>query len=103
MACFLAKRDTPVAATLQFFFSGGISSVIITQIITKENIPRNYFVIILARMVVSGRGFLAKSLFWKLSWGVGSGGPIPPSKKCLGGLLSLYNDPFMRSVNSSVS
>ena len=51
LACFLAKRDTPVAATLQRKSSGGIIFVIITKIITKENVPRNYFVIISARMV----------------------------------------------------
>ena len=52
LACFVAKRDTPVAATLQRKSSGGIIFVTITKIsITKENIPRNYFVIISARMV----------------------------------------------------
>ena len=45
------KRDTPVAATLQRNSSVGINFVIITKIITKENVPRNYFVIISARMV----------------------------------------------------
>ena len=38
-------------ATLQRKSSGGIIFVIITKIITKENVPRNYFVIISARMV----------------------------------------------------
>ena len=52
LACFVAKRDTPVAATLQKKSSGGIIFVIITKIITKENVPRNYFVIISARMVM---------------------------------------------------
>ena len=47
----LAKRDTPVAATLQRKSSGGIIFVIITKIITKENVLRNYFAIISARMV----------------------------------------------------
>ena len=51
LACFLAKIDTPVAATLQRKSSGGIIFVIITKIITKENVPRNYFVIISASMV----------------------------------------------------
>ena len=40
-----------MAATLQRKSSGGIIFVIITKIITKENVPRNYFVIISARMV----------------------------------------------------
>ena len=53
LACFLPKRDTPVPATLQRKSSGGIVFVIITKIITKENVPRNYFVIISARMVCS--------------------------------------------------
>ena len=51
LACFVAKRDTPVAATSQRKSSGGIIFVITTKIITKENVPRNYFVIISARMV----------------------------------------------------
>ena len=51
LGLFLAKRDTPVAATLQRKSSGGIIFVIITKIITKEDVPRNSFVIILARMV----------------------------------------------------
>ena len=50
-ACSLAKRDTPVAATLQRKCSGGIIFVIITKMITKVSVPRNYFVIISARMV----------------------------------------------------
>ena len=41
-----------MAATLQRKSSGGIIFVIITKLITKENIPRNYFVIISARMVM---------------------------------------------------
>ena len=52
LACFLANRDRPVAATLQRKCSGGINFVIITKIITKIIVPRNYFVIISARMVV---------------------------------------------------
>ena len=40
-----------MAATLQRKSSGGIIFVIITKFITKETVPRNYFVIILARMV----------------------------------------------------
>ena len=40
-----------MAATLQRKSSGGIIFVIITKIITKEIVPRNYFVIISARMV----------------------------------------------------
>ena len=42
-ACFLANRDKPVAATLQRKCSGGIIFVIITKIITKIVVPRNYF------------------------------------------------------------
>ena len=42
-----------MAATLQRKSSGGIIFVIITKIITKEIVPRNYFVIISARMVVA--------------------------------------------------
>ena len=49
LACFVAKRDTPVAATLQRKSSGGI--IFNYKIITKGNVPRNYFVIISARMV----------------------------------------------------
>ena len=41
-----------MAATLQTKSSGGIIFVINTKIITKENVPRNYFVIISARMVI---------------------------------------------------
>ena len=51
LACFLVKRDPPVAATLQRKYSGGIILVIITKIITKYIVPRNYFVIISAGMV----------------------------------------------------
>ena len=51
LACFLANRDKPVASTLQRKCSGGICFVIITKIITKIIVPRNYFVIISARMV----------------------------------------------------
>ena len=40
-----------MAATLQRKSSGGTIFVIITKIITKEIVPRNYFVIISARMV----------------------------------------------------
>ena len=40
-----------MAATLQRKFSGGTNFVIITKTITKENVPRNYFVIISAGMV----------------------------------------------------
>ena len=52
LACFLAKRDTPVAATLQRKSFGGIIFVIITKKITKIIVSGNYFVIISARMVV---------------------------------------------------
>ena len=38
-----------MAATLQRKSSGGITFVIITKIITKENVPRDYLVIISAR------------------------------------------------------
>ena len=40
-----------MAALLQRKSSGGISFVIIRKFITEENVPRNYFVIISARMV----------------------------------------------------
>ena len=52
-ACSPANRDKPVAATLQRKCLGGIIFVIITKITTKENVPKNSFVIILARMVVA--------------------------------------------------
>ena len=49
-----------MAATLQRKCSDGINFVIITKIITKIIVPRNYFVIISARMVLeraqTGRG-----------------------------------------------
>ena len=45
-----------MAATLQRKSSGGIIFVIITKIITKENVPKNYFVIISARMVGVSHG-----------------------------------------------
>ena len=64
MACSLVKRDPPVAATLQRKSSGGIIFVIITKIITKETVPRNYFVIISARMVF-GAPYLTPRLPWK--------------------------------------
>ena len=51
LACFLANRDKPVAATLQRKCSSGINFVRITKIIAKIIVPRNYFVIISARMV----------------------------------------------------
>ena len=50
-ACSLANRDKPVAATLQRKCSGGFF-VMIAKIITKRIVPRNYFVIVSARMVV---------------------------------------------------
>ena len=50
-ACSLANTDKPVAATLQRKYSGGIIFVVITKIITKLIVPRNYFVIVSARMV----------------------------------------------------
>ena len=40
-----------MAATLQRKSSGGIIFVTVTKIITKVNVPRNYFVITSARMV----------------------------------------------------
>ena len=52
LACPLTKSNKPVAVRLQRKSSGGISFVIITKIITEENVPGNYFVIISARMVV---------------------------------------------------
>ena len=45
LACFLAKRDTPVAATLQRKYFGGIIFVIISKKITKIIVARNCFVI----------------------------------------------------------
>ena len=42
-----------MAATLQRKSSGGINFVIFTITITKENVPRNYFVIMSARMVLT--------------------------------------------------
>ena len=45
-----------MAATLQGKSSGGIIFVIITKLTTKENVPRNYFVIISARMVSNNFG-----------------------------------------------
>ena len=50
-ACSLANRDKPVAAALQRKCFGGILFVIVTKITTKITVPRNYFVIISARMV----------------------------------------------------
>ena len=50
--CSLANRDKPVAATLQRKCSGGIDFVILTMIITKENVSKTYFVITSARMVL---------------------------------------------------
>ena len=41
-ACSLANRDKPVATTLQTKCSGGIIFVILTNIITKIFVPRNY-------------------------------------------------------------
>ena len=52
-AGFLAKRDTPVAATLQRKSFGRTILLIIAKIITKKTVWRNYFVIISARMVTS--------------------------------------------------
>ena len=72
LACFLAKRDPPVAATLQRISSGVIISVMITKIITKEIAPRNYFVIISARMVLPC--FTSQS---PLSTWTGSGSATP--------------------------
>ena len=46
LGLFLVKRDLPVAATLQRKSSGGIIFVIITKIITKEIVPRTYFIMI---------------------------------------------------------
>ena len=42
-----------MAATLQRKCSSGILSVIISKVIRKGNVPRNYFVVISARMVVA--------------------------------------------------
>ena len=51
-----------MALTLQSKSSGGIIFVIIPKIITKENVPRIYFVIISARMVHGRMSNLAKVL-----------------------------------------
>ena len=51
-----------MAAILQRKSSGGIIFVKITKFITKENVPRNYFVIISARMVSV---FSPEVLSWK--------------------------------------
>ena len=51
LACLLAVRDTPVAATLQRESFGGIIFVITTKKITQIIVSGNYFVIISARMV----------------------------------------------------
>ena len=45
-------------ATMQRKCSGGINSVLITKIIAKMNVPKNYFVIVSARMVVRMGSFL---------------------------------------------
>ena len=50
-ACSLANRDKPVAAALQRRCTGGINCLTITKTITKIIVPRNYLVIISARMV----------------------------------------------------
>ena len=42
-ACSLANRDKPLVATLQRKCSGGRIFVVITKIITKRIVPRNYF------------------------------------------------------------
>ena len=54
-ACSLANRAKPVAAAVQRKCSGGILFVIITKIITKRDAPKNYFVIIMVRMVMLHR------------------------------------------------
>ena len=81
-ACSLANRDKPVASTLQRKCSGGMIFVIITEI-TKVIVPRNYFVIISARMVTfwvrrppGGVGFFHAKGRWSKS-------SCPPSKVCL--------------------
>ena len=54
-----------MAATLQRKSSGQTNSVIVTKDITKGIVPRNYFVIISARMVINRNGpssFPSKSL-----------------------------------------
>ena len=45
-----------MAATLRRKCSGGTNFAIMTKLITKIIVPRNYFVIISARMVQSVRG-----------------------------------------------
>ena len=50
-ACSLANRDKPGAATLQRKWSGGIILVIVTKSITKIIVPRNYFVVVSARIL----------------------------------------------------
>ena len=60
---FIAKRDTPVAVTLQRKSSGGIKFAIITKSITKENVPRNYFVILLQQQFLHALIYSAEILF----------------------------------------
>ena len=57
MACFLANRETPLATTLQRKSSCRIIFVKVTKIITKQFVPRNYFVTILTRMVTNQKSF----------------------------------------------
>ena len=52
-----------MAATLQRKSSGGTIFVINTEKITKENVPRNYFVIFSARMVQSTSDFWDSELW----------------------------------------
>ena len=53
LACPLTNSNRPVAVRLQRTCSGGIIFVTITKMITKENVTRNYFVTVSARMVYS--------------------------------------------------
>ena len=57
-----------MAATLQRKCSGGINFVIITKIITKITVPRNYFVMITARMVCLP---CVSQCFWESTGGWG--------------------------------
>ena len=57
-----------MAATLQRKCSGGINFVILTKIITKIFVPRNYFVIISARMVIGLKRDRKETLsLWRFS------------------------------------
>ena len=74
-ACSLANRDKPVAATLQRECSGGMSFVMLTKIITKIVVPRNYLVIpsgtklllakIFSKILIFGKLRISRVIPWK--------------------------------------